>query len=93
MTRPRTVVLDALDATIGIKGNPEFAKAQIAGEDIDLVELNIDSLSRMEAIMMIEEALDIEIDDDEVLEQKTVNGLIAYIEQRAGTRADAPANP
>ncbi|SDY66890.1 acyl carrier protein [Citreimonas salinaria] len=93
MTCVRTVVLNALDATIGIKGNPEFVRAQIAGDDIDLAELNIDSLSRMEAIMLIEEALDIEIDDDEVLEQKTVNGLIAYIEPRVGPAADASRHP
>ncbi|MFN7223684.1 MAG: acyl carrier protein [Paracoccaceae bacterium] len=89
MTSVRSVVIDALDKTVGLRGNPVFAAALIAGTDIRLGDLEIDSLSRMEAIMLIEEALCIEIDDDEVLEQDTLNGLISYIEPRATLAADA----
>ncbi len=89
MTSVRTVVLNALDKTIGLRGNRVFAEAIVAERDIRLTDLDMDSLSRMEAIMLIEEALDIEIDDDEVLEQDTLNGLIGYIEPRVGSAADA----
>lgn len=89
MTSVRTVVMNALDKTIGLRGNRVFAEAIVAGRDIRLTDLDMDSLSRMEAIMLIEEALDIEIDDDEVLEQDTLNGLIGYIEPRVGSAADA----
>lgn len=85
----RSVVVDALDKIIGLRGNPVFTAALLAGTDIRLSDLEIDSLSRMEAIMLIEEALGIEIDDDEVMEQDTLNGLIRYIEPRAGAAADA----
>ncbi|MCR8725578.1 acyl carrier protein [Frigidibacter sp. ROC022] len=88
MTSVRTVVVNALDKTINVRGNPAFAKALVAGEDIKLDDLDIDSLSRMETIMLIEEAFDIEIDDDEVVEQETLNSLISYVEQRIGPAAD-----
>lgn len=89
MTQTRTVVVEALDKIIGLKGNPVFARAMVAGSDIKLTDLEMDSLSRMEAIMLIEEALNIELDDDEVLEQVTLNGLVDYIERRVGSDADA----
>ena len=89
MKTVRTVVVDALDATVGLRGNPVFAAALVEGRDIRLSELEIDSLTRFEAMMLIEEALGIEIDDDEVLEQETLNGLVAYIEQRVGSARGA----
>ena len=89
MSSVRTVVLDALDKTVGLRGNPVFAKAMLDGTDIRLNDLDIDSLSRMEAIMLIEEALGIEVDDDEVMEQETLNSLIEFVEGRAGSAAHA----
>ena len=89
MTSVRTVVLNALDKIVGLKSNPAYVKALVAGSNISLTDLNMDSLSRMEAIMLIEEALGIEIDDDEVLEQDTLDGLISYLEQRHGSGKDA----
>lgn len=89
MSPVRTVVLDALDKIIGLKSNPIYAKALVAGDDTRLSDLNMDSLSRMESIMLIEEALGVEIDDDEVMEQDTLNGLISYLEGRVGFAKDA----
>lgn len=85
----RTVVLNALDETIGIRTNPDFARALRENRDIRLADLQVDSLTRFEAMMLIEEALGIEIDDDEMVAQDTVNGLVAYLERlAAGAAAD-----
>ena len=48
-----------------------------------LDDLSLDSLSRFEVIMQIEEALDIELDEDEILAQKTVRGFADFVSQRA----------
>jgi acyl carrier protein len=88
MSSVRTVVLNALDKIIGVKTNPIYAKNLVAGNDTLLSDLNMDSLSRMESIMVIEEALGVEIDDDEVMEQHTLDGLISYLEGRVGPAKD-----
>lgn len=78
----RAVVLQALDDAADIMSSAHFAQALSAGEDIDLEAMGVDSLSRFEAIMQIEEELGIELDDDELVEQQTLNRLVAYLEQR-----------
>jgi acyl carrier protein len=56
-----------------------------SGKDVALDALQMDSLSRFEVIMHMEEVLDIELDEDEILEQETVLGLVSFIEQRVAT--------
>ena len=80
----RALVVKALDDTDDILSNARFAQALAEGQDIDLEDIGVDSLSRFEAIMQIEEALGIELDDDELTEQQTLNGLVAFLEQRVG---------
>jgi acyl carrier protein len=80
----RALVVKALDDTADILSNARFAQALAEGQDIDLEDIGVDSLSRFEAIMQIEEALGIELDDDELTEQQTLNGLVAFLEQRVG---------
>lgn len=87
----RSVVIDALDSTIGIRSNPVFFDALTEGRDIELVALEVDSLTRFETLMQIEEALDIEIDDDEMMAQETLDGLIRYVEALAGRTAEVDA--
>ena len=84
MTSIRALVVKALDDTADILSNARFAQALAAGQDIDLEDIGVDSLSRFEAIMQIEEALGIELDDDELAEQQTLNGLVTFLEQRVG---------
>ena len=84
MTSIRALVVKALDDTADILSNARFAQALAEGQDIDLEDIGVDSLSRFEAIMQIEEALGIELDDDELTEQQTLNGLVAFLEQRVG---------
>jgi acyl carrier protein len=80
----RALVVKALDDTADILSNARFAQALAEGQDIDLEDIGVDSLSRFEAIMQIEEALGIELDDDELTEQQTLNGLVAFLEKRVG---------
>ena len=52
----RALVVKALDDTADILSNARFAQALAEGQDIDLEDIGVDSLSRFEAIMQIEEA-------------------------------------
>lgn len=87
MTDIRALVIDALDEAAGIRTNAAFARSLARGEDIELAAIEVDSLSRFEAIMRIEEELGIEIDDDEMLEQETLGRLVLYLEGRVAARA------
>lgn len=86
MTDVRALVIDALDQAAGVRTNAVFARAIAAGEDVPLSSIDVDSLSRFEAIMQIEDELGIEIDDDEMMEQGTLNGLVAYLQGLAAQR-------
>ena len=51
-------------------------------KDTSFEELALDSLDVVQMVMAIEEAFDIEIDDDDVENLKTVGQLLDYIEER-----------
>ena len=51
-------------------------------KDTIFEELALDSLDVVQMVMAIEEAFDIEIDDDDVENLKTVGQLLDYIEAR-----------
>ena len=51
-------------------------------KDNSFEELALDSLDVVQMVMAIEEAFDIEIDDDDVENLKTVGQLLDYIEAR-----------
>ena len=51
-------------------------------KDTSFEELALDSLDVVQMVMAIEEAFDIEIDDDDVENLKTVGQLLDYIEAR-----------
>ena len=55
--------------------------------------LGVDSLDMVELLFKLEESFDLEIPNADVSEIKTVGDVIAYIEQRVGTPAAAPASP
>jgi acyl carrier protein len=46
-------------------------------------DLELDSLDVVQMVMAIEEAFDIEIDDDDVDKLKTVGQLVEYIEEKS----------
>ena len=80
----RQVVLEALAGVAGDKITPEQITGLEAGVDLDFEALDLDSLSRFEVMMQIEEALDLELDDDEVLSQGSILGLVAYLDAARG---------
>jgi acyl carrier protein len=84
MSKVLNLVVNALAEASGAKSDDEKTNKLKAGQDIALDALNLDSLARFEVIMQIEEALDIELDDDEILEQQTVLKLVNFIENRVG---------
>ena len=51
-------------------------------KDTSFEELALDSLDVVQMVMAIEEAFDIEIDDDDVENLKTLGQLLDYIEAR-----------
>lgn len=82
MSKILTLVTDALVNASGAKTDPEAIAKLKAGEDVHFDDLDMDSLSRFEVIMQIEDALSIELDEDEIIEQATVLALVRLIETR-----------
>lgn len=69
-------VRDVIVETVGCEAAAVTPEARL-NED-----LGADSLAAMELIMALEEKLDIEIDDAELDQFKTVNDLISYLETK-----------
>lgn len=78
----RRAVVTALDEIAGLMSNPEIGPALARGEDVPFARFEMDSLTRFEVIMRLEEEFGIELDDDEVLAQDSVAGLARFIEGR-----------
>ena len=69
-------VRDVIVETVGCEAAAVTPEARL-NED-----LGVDSLAAMELIMALEEKLDIEIDDAELDQFKTVNDLVSYLETK-----------
>ena len=69
-------VRDVIVETVGCEATAITPEARL-NED-----LGADSLAAMELIMALEEKLDIEIDDAELDQFKTVNDLVSYLETK-----------
>ena len=78
------IVTDALVDALRDEDAPDVTARLSAGQDVDFATLELDSLTRFEIIMQIEEQLDIELDDDEVQEQGSVLALVRFLEHRLG---------
>lgn len=71
---------------------PEMAEKLNNGDDsLSLMEdLGLDSLTMIEAIMMVEEALDVSIKNEELISLRTITDLKAFIEAKmSGTESKA----
>jgi acyl carrier protein len=80
MTLPlRATVIAALDSVTGVMNQPDTARALMAGGDLLFDTLDIDSLSLMEMVMALEDALGIELDGDEVAATRSVDGLVKFL--------------
>lgn len=69
-------VRDVIVETVGCEAAAVTPEARLNEE------LGADSLAAMELIMALEEKLDIEIDDAELDQFKTVNDLVSYLETK-----------
>lgn len=69
-------VRDVIVETVGCEAAAVTPEARL-NED-----LGADSLAAMELIMALEEKFDIEIDDAELDQFKTVNDLVSYLETK-----------
>ena len=69
-------VRDVIVETVGCEAAAVTPEARL-NED-----LGADSLAAMELIVALEEKLDIEIDDAELDQFKTVNDLVSYLETK-----------
>lgn len=78
----RDVVIRALHNAAGVLNRPEHARELLAGRDLHLEALDLDSLTIFEVLMEIEDALEVELDADAMVSQESVNGLVAYLEGR-----------
>jgi len=77
-----SLIISALEEARGAKTPPGVFSDLRTGTDVALVDLDMDSLSRFEVIMQIEEEYDIELDEDDLLDQKTVYGFAAFVAAR-----------
>lgn len=77
------LVSEALIEASGAKTEDHIIQNLKNGEDVKFEDLDMDSLSQFEVIMRIEDALDIELDADEIVAQGTVKTLANFVEQRS----------
>ena len=84
MTDIKAVVLQALNDVVKDEVADEILPQLKAGHDVEFEALDLDSLSRFDVMMKIEDALDVELDDDEMLAQGSVGALITYLEAGHG---------
>ena len=73
------LIISALETASGLETPPAVLARIQQGEDVDLEELRLDSLDRFEVMMYVEEQLEIELDEDDLTEQKSVHGLLTHL--------------
>jgi acyl carrier protein len=86
------LVSTALIEASGAKTEDHIIQKLKNGEDANFEDLDMDSLSQFEVIMQIEDALNIELDADEVLAQGTVKTLVDFVEKRSQGASDNAAS-
>lgn len=87
MSDVRGVVIGTLNEMAGLSDHPMAPAGLEKGKDFDLSLLEMDSLTLTEVAMALEDAFDLELDLDELTEQQTLNGLVAFIAARATEEA------
>lgn len=83
----RLLAIEALHRSIGLLNDPAYARIrQEPSRDLVFAELELDSLSTLEVLMEIEEAVEVELDPELLPELETLSGLVDFI---VANRADA----
>ena len=83
----RLLAIEALHRSIGLLNEPAYARLRQEPElDLVFADLELDSLSTLEMLMEIEEAVGIELDPELLPELVTLDALVEHI---MASRADA----
>ena len=83
----RLLAIEALHRSIGLLNEPVYARLRQEPErDLVFADLELDSLSTLEMLMEIEEAVGIELDPELLPELVTLDALVEHI---MASRADA----
>lgn len=83
----RLLAIEALHRSIGLLNEPAYARLRQEPErDLAFADLELDSLSTLEVLMEIEEAVEVELDPELLPELVTLNALVDHI---LASRADA----
>jgi hypothetical protein len=77
----RDIVIASLHKTAGILNDPRHARLLMAGQDVALAEIEMDSLDLFEVIMEIEDRLGLQLDADDVASQPSLHALVAFLDQ------------
>jgi acyl carrier protein len=83
----RNIIITALDKTTGVLNNSTIAPIILAGGDIDLLELGIDSLTTYEIIMILEDEIGIEISPSTLMSAKSIAELTRSIDRIVQAKA------
>jgi acyl carrier protein len=75
----RQSVLAALDQTCGLMDRPSLVPIALSGEDFPLSDLDIDSLSTYEIVMLLEDEFGIDIPPTAVASSTTLDDLVAAV--------------
>ena len=79
MKNIREIIISAIHESTGFLNDSKFFKSKNDNIDIIFSEIDIDSLSRFEIVMHIEEALDIELDSEDVFNNVSLFELEEYL--------------
>ena len=83
----RLLAIEALHRSIGLLNEPAYARLRQEPErDLAFADLELDSLSTLDMLMEIEEAVGIELDPELLPELGTLDALVEHI---MASRADA----
>lgn len=87
LSKTDEIVLDAVRQCSNAFDNKEVYSGIKNGNDIAMTDLNIPSLERFEVLMMIEDALNIELDDDDVTGQESLFSFLDFVRDVASNTA------
>ncbi len=85
----RQVVVAALDKAAGAAGPARLCRDVLAGRNVELAGLDLDSLTIFEIVMELEDNLGLELDAEHVANQPTLSDLVAFLETQQASAGRA----
>jgi acyl carrier protein len=81
MEKTRKLLIEALQKSTGFLNDAKVASKVLTGHDLPLDSLGLDSLTVMEAVMFLEDELEIELEIDIFNNVASLNELVKVIEK------------